>query len=818
MIRLMLLCVILSAVEASGQTAPAAPQAPAPSVEVRGSIASGALGLDNSTNSAKLTEYRDLRNNFFVPAMNFSMADRAAGWYFDLSGVNVSRDDQTIRVEAGVFGGWRLTADWVETPHNFSNRAVTPYLQGAPGRFTVPATVPITFKKLATSAADTAGVLASDDLIAAYQANFLAATPLAMQTNAGRFAGQWSATDGLALDVVYDRRDKYGSRPTYGPIGDRPPRTLNIQLAEPVDYHTNEVTLAAEHQGGQYQLRGEYQYSDFANQVDTMQWQNVYTNGQPGATYDTWDRSVSVFGVRPLSPDNRYHNLAGMFGTNLPKDSRFSATVAYSLLEQDQKLLPYSYNHDQLAVKTLPRVSAEAAINTLNVVADYTVSPIPKLNLRAFFRSYDLNNDTPSGNWQYVTQDTSNLNGTVSYVNKRVSLPYAWNRRNAGVEGTWRLPARTSLLMGFERESMNRDHREADTAENIFRATLRTRGTRWATFEARALVGARDGGDYHNTVTHEGYWYSQSDGVDNNNPALTFDNHPDMRRYDVSDRLRQQFDVRANFTPRELLALSAYVRYRHDDFASAVQPSQPLLGTGLAEQNAVSPGDQLGRLEDTRTRFGVDAFTEVKTGLSFNAFLNFDRGTALDRSLEFNENNKANPSAVATAELGPWTRATSQWMAEHDDETWSAGVGTTWQIAPEKVTLIADYTVSLAGIDINYSGFGVANFDGTPFPPNHQFAFSSPPTVSEDWHVVNLRLEIPVRQMIVVTSYTYEKYGLDDWMQADAAPWVESLGADTLLRDTSRSFQWGNRLFNLGTYLAPRYSAHIGFVGFRYRF
>ena len=42
--------------------------------------------------------------------------------------------------------------------------------------------------------------------------------------------------------------------------------------------------------------------------------------------------------------------------------------------------------------------------------------------------------------------------------------------------------------------------------------------------------------------------------------------------------------------------------------------------------------------------------------------------------------------------------------------------------------------------------------------------------------------------------------------------------ADTLLRDTSRSFQWGNRLFNLGTYLAPNYDAHIGFVGFRYRF
>ena len=105
-----------------------------------------------------------------------------------------------------------------------------------------------------------------------------------------------------------------------------------------------------------------------------------------------------------------------MFGTNLPKDSRLTATVAYGMLEQNETLLPYSYNNDQLAVRTLPRVSAEAAINTLNFVADYTITPIPKLNMRAFYRSYDLNNDTPSSKWQYVTQDTSNLNGTVSFV------------------------------------------------------------------------------------------------------------------------------------------------------------------------------------------------------------------------------------------------------------------------------------------------------------------------------------------------------------------------------------------------------------------
>jgi Putative outer membrane beta-barrel porin, MtrB/PioB len=188
------------------------------------------------------------------------------------------------------------------------------------------------------------------------------------------------------------------------------------------------------------------------------------------------------------------------------------------------------------------------------------------------------------------------------------------------------------------------------------------------------------------------------------------------------------------------------------------------------------------------------------------------------RSLEFNENNKTNPSAVATAELGPWTRASSQWTADVDDRTWNAGFGTTIQLLPERVTLIADYTVSLADIDIGYAGYGVTNFDGTPFPPNHQFAFSSPPTVREDLHVVNIRVEIPVKTVLLIAGYSYENYTLADWQQDSEAPWVEAVGADTLLRDTSRSYQWGNRLFNLGTLLAPSYVAHIGFVGFRYRF
>ena len=89
----------------------------------------------------------------------------------------------------------------------------------------------------------------------------------------------------------------------------------------------------------------------------------------------------------------------------------------------------------------------------------------------------------------------------------------------------------------------------------------------------------------------------------------------------------------------------------------------------MADRLAATPGKQLGWLEDSRTRYGVDFFVEAGSRASFNAFVAVDAGAGLQRSIEFNENNKANPSAVNTASLGPWTRASNIWTADIDDRT-----------------------------------------------------------------------------------------------------------------------------------------------------
>src|SRR3972149_5372932 len=121
----------------------------------------------------------------------------------------------------------------------------------------------------------------------------------------------------------------------------------------------------------------------------------------------------------------------------------------------------------------------------------------------------------PSSQWQYVTSDTSNLNGTVAYVNKRVNVPYAWDRQNLGAEATWRLPRRNSLIFGYEFEGIGRAPRGADTTESLVRAAWRMRVAPWASIETRYVQGTRSGDGYNNDVTRGGYWYAQGEASDN---------------------------------------------------------------------------------------------------------------------------------------------------------------------------------------------------------------------------------------------------------------------------------------------------------------
>jgi hypothetical protein len=239
----------------------------------------------------------------------------------------------------------------------------------------------------------------------------------------------------------------------------------------------------------------------------------------------------------------------------------------------------------------------------------------------------------------------------------------------------------------------------------------------------------------------------------------------------------------------------------------------------VADREARTPGDQLGLLAAESRQFNIDFTYAPGDRLALTASVGGDAGESSMRSMEFNENNKKNPSAVNTATLGPWTRTGSQWTADFEENTRFAGLGGSFEIVPGKVTADANYTMSLSELDITYGGFGAVNFDGTPFPTNHEFSFVSPETVENRSHSLNLGLEFPlVRNVGGRFGWQYESYVLRDWQQGGGTLQYEQVGSEYFLRDTSRSHQWGNRLYNMGAFLAPGYTGHALYFGLNYRF
>lgn len=788
--------------------------------QTKGEISAGVQQVENNSNSSKFSEYRDLRDNR-VPFGFWFNALRPNGFFLEAAGTDITRRDQAFSLTLGMPGTWRINALWSELPHNLSNKAVSPYTATAPGRLDVAQTMAIPFKKLATSAADTTGVLLSDVVAAAYAQANARPIDLANQSRTGAIEVRYTGVQALTLSAGYKQRTKTGSHPSYGPIGDRPPRTLNIQLAEPLDYVTGDFTAAAEYVLPQYQIRAEYLLSNFENEIDVLEWRNVWASAPAGSTFDTWDRAIGTWGRRPLAPDNKYHLATLTGGVALPFDSRLSATIAKGALDQNAELVPYAYQVDMLANKTLPRSTADARMNTTQLSAEYFIAPMQRVNVRAFYRRYDLDNETPSAQWQYVTQDATGLAGTVAYVNKRQNEPISWNRDNIGLETTFRLRVmNSSLVLGAEREEIDREHRQAEhVKENTLRASWRARPAKWFSLRTTYQRGMRDGGVYDWRSPSESYWYTAAEATDNNDPKFSFEDHPDMRKFDMADRERNRYDLTLTFTPSANLSISTGLRYRKDDYDSDVTSVQPLLGLAVADAAAATPGDQLGLLGSKSRQMTLDLTYTPTERLSLNASYGYDVGESNSRGLEFNENNKKNPSAVNTSVLGPWTRATSQWTAAFDDRTRFAGIGGSYEVVPGKVTAEANYTMSLSDYDIGYAGFGVVSFDGTPFAPNYQFAFPPQPPVEQNAHAATFALNFPLfRNSDARLSWHYESYSIRDWQQDVGTAINEPVGTPLFLRDTSRSFQWGNRLYNMGSYLAPSFTGHAVYFGFSYRF
>lgn len=474
------------------------------------------LGLGNvSHDSVKFGEYTGLneKGGFFVGNANIYYRDLDAS-YLDLLVSDFGLDSRSLDIEAGIRGRYSLFLNYDEIPHFVTNSAKTPYAGNGTNSLDVPfGWVP----------ASTTGTMTGLGFS-------LKSVDLETQRKRLGIGFSFTPDSPWGYDVKYRHETKEGIKRISGSF------FLNAaQLAEPVDYVTDEVDASVSYNSKKWQASLAYYGSTFRNNNISLTWDNAFVPLVAGA----------VEGELALPPDNQFHQFILSGGYQLGKRSHLSGDIAIGRMEQDENFLPATLN-TSLMVPVLPANSANAQVDTVDAKFKLMSMPVEKLRLSASYSYNDRDNKTPQLIYDWVTTD-------MLVATQRTNLPYSFTRSVVKLSADYQLVKRTSLGVGYEMESDERTFQEVDeTEENTLWGRLRVRGIKSMFFELKLSQSERDTSTYK-VVS------------DINPPQNTL-----LRKYNMADRVRNTVGMHINISPEPEYTIGLNIDIAKDDYDKSV--------------------------------------------------------------------------------------------------------------------------------------------------------------------------------------------------------------------------------------------------------
>lgn len=469
-------------------------------------------------------------------------SDDTTRWRFQ--GWRLGLESRRVEFDYRQQGTQRFKVDYREIPNNRFDDGSTPFREQAPGVWTLPAGWEIDPRNNTTG-----GFLTLQETL----------VDLSVDTKRRRLdlAYDRKLSSAWNLEINLRHETKKGERTLGSIFGYFFANPRGVILPAPVDQTTDILEAMFAYASPRLQFGFGIYASFFSNDEDTLIFQNPYRH------LGSWADSVAypdAQGRIALEPDNSYIQFKAYGGMNFNSSSRLSAAFSYGQMEQDDALLPYSINPELVVHTPLPRASLDAKINTTMFDVRLTSKMARRLGLAVNYHFDDRNNKTPREVYPYISADSQNQR---KFEDGRINLPYSYTKQKADATITYRLAKSARFKAGIEYSDYSRDYQEVeDSDELVWLAGVSFRGWSMASLKFDFRKSSREVSEYIGNVPLINSVLPGTIDEDD------WQNHPQLRKYFLTDRDRDEYRVRADFFPSAKLNFGYASNYLKDDYGA----------------------------------------------------------------------------------------------------------------------------------------------------------------------------------------------------------------------------------------------------------
>ncbi len=534
-----LACLLVASVPAF-----AADQEPAFSLSLDPVILEG-LSNDTDGDDAKFEEYRDLGNGFRIPYLHLLGESKDGNRTLDFTVRNGGRDDARYTLDYGVAGSWSLLLDYNKIQHRFGDDAHTLYTRTGPGVYEISDTV----QRAVETAITAQGAAATGAILAP----LFAAAPtvdLSLQRDRSKLRLDLGKRGNLRWSLDYDHENRTGLRAGGAAFG----FGLANEIAEPIDYQTDNAGVGGEWVGHNGGLAFGYRYSQFKNDISTLIWDNPLRA----------PTSTQARGVEDLAADNDAGTAYVNGRVKFAGDWWANGAVNYTRMTQNDKLLAYTINPNVLGTHedgtkfdasnpaNLPQARAGQEADVLNISGNLGTKFGDNFRLKFRYRYYDYDNKSDRIEFPGVVV----FHAAAFTAEPRITVPYAYKNDDIGAELSWDVLSDSTLSFSYDKKSVNREFREvASSDEDVFRVSFDSRFAEAFTLRAAYQRSDRSIDGYRLTAELDTF-------VEPGTPA----NFPGLRQFYQAAKKTDTADFDLEWEINDKISLQAGLKHGKDDY------------------------------------------------------------------------------------------------------------------------------------------------------------------------------------------------------------------------------------------------------------